>query len=48
MAGNGTAKEIEQAEEEMGKAQEELDKGHFDHAIDKYKKAWEHARKALK
>ncbi len=32
----------------MDKAQEELDKEHFDHAIGKYKKAWEKAQKALK
>jgi len=47
VAGGGDAQEIEKAQREMAKVQGELDKGHFDHAIDKYKKAWEHARKAL-
>jgi len=42
------AKELDKAAEEMAKAQEELDKGHSDHAIGKYKKAWEKAHKALK
>ena len=41
-------KEIDKANKEMSKAQEELDKGKPDKAIDKYKKAWEHAQKAIK
>ena len=48
VAAGGKTKEIEKAEKEMDKADEELVKGHFDHAIDKYKKAWEHALKAVK
>mgnify|MGYP000592446827 FL=1 len=32
----------------MNKAQKELDKGKPDKAIDKFKKAWEHALKAMK
>ncbi len=47
-AGSGDPKEVDKANEEMGKAQEELGKGKPDHAIDHYKKAWEHALKALK
>ena len=41
-------KEIKKSDKEMDKAQKELDKGKPDKAIDKYKKAWEHAQKALK
>lgn len=48
IAAGGEAKEIAKAEEEMDKAQKELDKGDFDKAIERYKKAWEHAQKALK
>lgn len=43
----GNAKEIDKARKEMAKAADELRKGKFDNAIDKYKKAWEHAIKAL-
>ena len=48
IAAPGDAKEIAKALKEMGKAAEEIGKGHLGHAIDKYKKAWEHAQKALK
>jgi len=41
-------KEIKKSNKEMSKAQKELDKGKLDKAIDKYKKAWEHALKAMK
>ena len=41
------AKEIAKVEKELAKAQEP-DKGHSDHAIDKYKKAWEHGQHAIK
>ena len=41
-------KEIKKSIKEMNKAQKELEKGKPDKAIDKYKKAWEHAQKALK
>jgi len=40
-------KKIKKANKEMDKAQKELDKGKPDKAISKYKKAWEHAQKAL-
>ena len=33
-------------QKEMTKAQEEIAKGHFDHVVDKYRKAWETAVKA--
>jgi hypothetical protein len=39
-------KEIDKANKEMGKAADELDKGHPDAAIDHYKNAWKHAMKA--
>lgn len=48
VAGGGDQKEIDKANEEMGKAQAELDKGKPDKAIDHFKKAWEHGLKALK
>ncbi len=41
-------KEIKKSNKELDKAQNELDKGKPDKAIDKYKKAWEHAQKAMK
>lgn len=41
-------KERGKAYKEFKKAEEEEAKYHWDHAIDKYKKAWEHALKALK
>ena len=41
-------KEIAKALKELAKGDDELAKGHEDHAIDKYKKAWEHATHALK
>tara|TARA_B100000315_G_scaffold260289_1_gene320595 strand:+ start:41 stop:2962 length:2922 start_codon:yes stop_codon:yes gene_type:complete len=39
--------EIRKSEQEMTKAQKELDKGKPDKAIDYYKKAWEHAQHAI-
>ncbi len=48
IANSGDSKEIDKAEKEFDKAQKEIDKEHWDHAIDKYKKAWEHAYHALK
>lgn len=39
--------EVDKANDEMLKAQIELDNGRPDKAIDKYKKAWEHAQKAV-
>jgi tetratricopeptide (TPR) repeat protein len=48
IAGGGDPNDIEKALREMAKAQEELDKGKPDKAIDHYKKAWEKAQKALK
>ena len=41
-------KHIEKAEKELVKAQDELDKGKPDKAIDKYKKAWQEAVHAIK
>jgi len=41
-------KELEKANKEMDKAEDELTKTHQDHAIKKFKKAWEHAQHALK
>jgi hypothetical protein len=41
-------KEKGKALSELTKAEEEIAKDHWDHALDKYKKAWEHALKALK
>jgi len=41
-------KEIKKSIKEMSKAQKEVEKGKPDKAIDKYKKAWEHAQKAIK
>ena len=40
--------EIDKANEEMLNAQEAFDAGDYDKAIDHYKKAWEHAQKAMK
>ncbi len=40
-------KVIEKAEKELGKAEKELGKGKPDKAIDHYKKAWQHAQKAI-
>ncbi len=40
-------KEIDKAEKEMSKAQENLQKGKPDKAIEHYKKAWEKAQKVL-
>ncbi len=48
IANSGDSKEIDKAEREFDKAQKEIDKEHWDHVIDKYKKAWEHAYHALK
>ena len=42
------AHEIEKSNNELVKAEKELDEGHDDHAIDKFKKAWEHAQRAIK
>ena len=44
----GSLHELEKAQKEMDKADKYIAKGDFDKAIEKYKKAWEHARKALK
>ncbi|MHC4582039.1 MAG: MopE-related protein [Planctomycetota bacterium] len=41
-------KELEKCDKEYDKVDEELDKGHPAHAIDHYKKVWEHAQNALK
>ena len=41
-------KELEKCLEDLIKAEKEIEKGHHDHAIDQYKKAWEHAQKAIK
>ncbi len=46
IARNGEADEIRKAQEDLAKAELELAKGDFEDAIDKYKKAWEHAFKA--
>jgi len=43
-----TDKEIEKSNKELDKAQKDLDNKKPDKAIDKYKKAWEHAQKAIK
>jgi len=40
-------KELEKSNKEMEKADKELIKGYPDHAIKKFKKAWEHAQHAL-
>lgn len=40
-------RELDKCRKESEKADEELDKEHPDHAIDHYKKAWEHAQHAL-
>lgn len=40
-------KEIEKSEKELAKATKKLEKGKPDKAIDHYKKAWEHAQKAI-
>jgi len=44
--GNGDAGKIEDADEEAKKAYKEIDKGHFHHAADKFKKCWEKAIEA--
>ena len=36
------------AEKGLAKAQQDLDNGKFDKAIDGFKKAWEHAQQAIK
>ncbi len=41
-------KELAKARKELLKAQAEIDKGDPEHAIDRYRKAWEHALKAKK
>jgi hypothetical protein len=46
--GKKVDKEIEKSEKEFEKATKELEKGKPDKAIDHYKKAWEHARHAMK
>jgi len=48
ISAGGDAKEIGRAEGEMTKAVDEFGKGKPDKAIDHYKKAWEHAQKAMK
>jgi hypothetical protein len=45
MAG-GDPKKLAAANKEMGKAQDEINKGHLDAAIDHYKNAWQQAEKA--
>ena len=45
-AANGNPKDLAKAAERMVEAQEEIDAGNYDKAIDDYKKAWEYARKA--
>ena len=44
---NGKDKEIKAANDELGKGDKERDAGKPDAAIDHYRKAWEHALKAL-
>jgi len=44
---NGDPHELQEAQKDWDKAQEEIIKEHWDHAIDKFKKVWEHAYKAL-
>ena len=44
---NGKEKEIAEANKELGKGDEYRDAGKFGDAVDHYKKAWEHALKAL-
>ena len=41
-------KEIEKSENELAKAQDELDEGRPDKAINQYRKAWKHAIQAVK
>ena len=45
--GGGDPRDISNAQKELAKAAAELAKGHWDHAVDKYKKAGEKAMKAL-
>jgi len=47
IAYGGSAKEIEKGEDEMEKAEEKRDEGDYVHAIDHYRKAWDHACKAM-
>jgi hypothetical protein len=47
-AGSGDPKKLDEANKEMGKADDELTKGHEDGAIDHYKNAWKKAMEALK
>ena len=39
--------EIADCEDELDKAQDEIDDKDYDKAIDKFKKAWEHAQEAI-
>jgi hypothetical protein len=48
IAESGKLKEIDKAQAEIFKAQNDLDKGKPDKAIEHYKRAWEKARKAVK
>jgi tetratricopeptide (TPR) repeat protein len=48
IAAGGKLEDIDKAQAEMVKAQNELDKGKPDKAIDRYKRAWEKAQKAVK
>jgi len=41
-------KELEKCEKELGKALEKTDKDDFEKAIEHYKKAWDHAQKAIR
>jgi hypothetical protein len=47
-AAGGDPKRLAEAEKKLAKAAEEYDKGHFDKAIDHYKKAWHDAQRAMK
>ncbi|MFQ5433334.1 MAG: hypothetical protein ACE5FD_00500 [Anaerolineae bacterium] len=47
IAAGGDQRKINMALGNMAKAQEELDKGRPDKAIERFKKAWENAQKAL-
>jgi hypothetical protein len=40
--------EIDESQEELAKAYKEWDEMEYGHAIDHFKKAWEHAQHAIK
>jgi hypothetical protein len=48
IAAGGKPKDISKAQDELAKAQKELDKGKLNKAIDHYRQAWEKAEKAVK